>query len=261
MMISISRRQSKSRGARCALKILLGLVTVAFWVFLWWIVARRVNAEVILPTPRRVAERFIELAQTRKFWLTSLHSLGRILSGYLCGVVGGIVLALITHFLPPARTLFSPLLTVIRSTPVASFVILALIFIGNATLPLFISSIIVLPVIWGNIVSGLDSIDKGLLEVSELYALGFRKRWHALYFPSLRPYLFPALTSSLGLAWKSGISAEVIANTKNSIGNMLHESQVYLETTDLFVWTLAVIILSLILEATLRKLNERSAKK
>ena len=242
-------------------KLLYSTLAAIFWIAAWWGIAAYIGMEVVLPTPIHVFTRLCELIVSSEFYTTAAISLFHVLCGFLCGVIVGTLLAFLTHFVAVARYAFSPLLTVIKSTPVASFVILALIFIGKNTLPVFISAIIVIPLVWSNVSAGLESIDKDLLEVTRLYAFDFKKKLRTLYIPSLKPYFFSALTTALGLAWKSGISAEVIANSKDSIGNMLNNSKVYLESADLFAWTIVVIFFSLIFEWLIKLIGKRGAVK
>ena len=106
----------------------------------------------------------------------------------------------------------------------------------------------VLPVIWTNLTTGLGQIDIKLLELAKVYKIGFFQKVKGIYIPSVMPYFSSALKTSLGLAWKAGIAAEVLAVPARSIGKELFNSKTYFETADLFAWTVVVIILSLIIE-------------
>jgi NitT/TauT family transport system permease protein len=139
-------------------------------------------------------------------------------------------------------------MTVIKATPVASFIILALIWMGAANVPTFITVLIVLPIVWTNLDEGLGKIDPLLIEVTKLYKMPFIKRIKFLFLPSVKPYFVSACRTSLGLAWKAGIAAEIIARPRNSIGTMIGDAKQYIMTEDMFAWTLTVIILSLVIE-------------
>ena len=116
------------------------------WIALWWIVALCVDREVLVPTPARVAVRLWELVKTADFWEIVAFSILRITAGFLAGVLLGTLTGVLTAKLPFSEGLLSPLLTVIRATPVASFIILALVWMGKEAIPVFISFLMVFPI-------------------------------------------------------------------------------------------------------------------
>ena len=69
--------------------------------------------------------------------------------------------------------------------------------------------------------------------------------------PSVSPFFVAAATTGLGLAWKAGIAAEVLSTPRNSLGGLLYEAKIYLETPDLLAHTAVIILLSLLLEKLL----------
>jgi NitT/TauT family transport system permease protein len=115
----------------------------------------------------------------------------------------------------------------------------------------------VLPVVWDNLFRGMGELDGQLLELARAYRFSWWKRVRLIYLPSLRPYFLSALTTSMGLAWKSGVAAEVLCLPKRAIGAEIYYTKLYLETPDLFAWTIVVVALSLLLEKALRLLLNR----
>ena len=229
-------------------KLLLYATAILVWIGVWALAARRIGEDLLLPGPGAVLRRLGELAVTAPFWSAVGTSLLRILAGMAAGITAGCLLALMTHFVPPLYVLFYPLITVIRSTPVASFIILVYLWIGRDVLPGFISLLLVLPVVWTNLHEALGAVDKGLLEMASVFRLPPRKKLTRIYLPSVLPSLAAACRSSAGLSWKAGIAAEVLVVPVRSVGRHLSDAKLYLETTDLFAWTLAVVLLSLLLE-------------
>jgi NitT/TauT family transport system permease protein len=147
--------------------------------------------------------------------------------------------------------LISPLLSIIKATPVASFIILALFWLTKESIPSFIAFLMVLPIIHGNVSEGIKNTPNELIEMTRIYDVKPLHRLTKLYIPNILPYFVAGFKTSLGLAWKAGVAAEVIALTKNSIGKELYEAKNYLETVDLFTWTLTVIVISRVLEKLL----------
>ncbi|MBR5767757.1 MAG: ABC transporter permease subunit, partial [Clostridia bacterium] len=157
-----------------------------------------------------------------------------------------------------ADLLISPLMSVIRATPVASFIILALVWIPSEGISVLISALIVAPIIYRSVVSSVRATDPRMLELAGAYGLSPLRRLSAVVIPSVAPHFIAACSTSVGLGWKAGIAAEVLCTPKNTIGRMLYNSKVYLETTDLFAWTVIVILLSVITELAVRLIRRAS---
>ncbi|NLO45952.1 MAG: ABC transporter permease subunit [Clostridiales bacterium] len=227
--------------------------TAVIWLLLWQAVCSAVNKEILIVSPLRTAARLAELAGEPGFWSSAAMSMSRILAGYVLGVAAGAALALLTSFIKPLREFFSPAISIIKATPVASFIILALVWLRRGAVPVFTSSLMVLPIIWGNVSEGISKTDKGLLEMSRVFLFSRAKRLTAVYIPSAMPYFSAGCVTSLGLAWKAGIAAEVLSLPALSIGRELYNSKIYIETADLFAWTAVVIIMSMLLELALKR--------
>lgn len=240
------------------------LLPPAFWLGVWqlfaFLVDRHVQGrgnELLLPYPITVARALVRLAGSGTFWVTAAASLGRILLGLAAGTGLGVLLAWAVYRSPWADRLLSPALRVIRATPVASFILLVLLWTGKNAVPAIISGLMVLPVVWANLVRGLGETDPKLLELARAYRFSRWKTARLIYLPSLRPYFLSAVTTALGLAWKSGVAAEVLCIPRAAIGTRIYESKLYLEIPDLFAWTAVVVALSLLLEGVLRRVLAR----
>lgn len=226
-------------------------IVLAFWLCLWALAAHLTGRELLLPGPLAVLLRLWELAGTSAFWRAALMTLWRILWGAAAGVLLGTLLAVLTCRFRFLEALLSPLLTIIRSTPVASFILLVLIWVGRDTVPSVIVILMVTPVLWANTAAGIRGADPLLLEMARLYRFGRRRTVLRVYVPAVLPHFLSACQTALGLAWKAGVAAEVLTVPVLSIGRHLYESKLYLETTDLFAWTVVVVLLSLVIEKLL----------
>ena len=242
-------------------KTLRTLAVVLFWLLIWQLAAALVGQELLLPSPLRVARELIRLAGGAEFWLTVAQSIRRVLTGIASAVLLGILLALLTHKSALLRALLSPVMTLVKSTPVASFIILALVWLGRDVVPPVIAALMVLPVVWANVSQGLDGIDPQLLELAQVCRLPRGRVFRRITLPSVLPHLRAALCSALGLGWKAGVAAEILTVPARSIGKRIYEAKIYLETTELFAWTAAVVLLSLVIEGLLLRLVGRIGKK
>ncbi len=232
-------------------KILKVALTIVFWLGLWLTIYKIVGLDVLIASPLDVGKRLLEFFPSGEFWLTIFNSFKGISLGYIIGVVLGSVLGIITAFSNTLNTLLKPFLTAVKTTPVVSFIILALIWLDKVSVPIFITMLMVMPVVWANVASAISSTDKDLIEMANAYNFGFIKKLKLILLPSAVPAFISACKTAVGLGWKAGIAAEVLCTPQNSIGINLRNSQVYIETVDLFAWTVVIIILSLILEKLL----------
>lgn len=220
------------------------LLVLAFWLGVWQVAARAVGHEILLAAPTAVLVRLAELAGTSDFWATVGHSLLRIGAGFLIAAVVGVVGASLAATSAVVDALTAPLVTAVRSVPVISFIILALIWAGSGALAVVVSALMVMPIVHTNVLQGIRSRDRALLDVAAVFQMPLAARLRAVDLPAVAPYLVAACRIGIGLAWKSGVAAEVIGLSEGSIGEQLYQAKIFLSTADLFAWTLTVVALS-----------------
>ena len=233
---------------KVALKVGKVLGAIAFWVAVWFIIAKAVDLDLIIPSPMSVTKALWQLIRTADFWTSTATSLLRVIIGIFISFAIGAVIAYLCWRSRAVNTLLSPALSIIKATPIASFIIIAWLWFDTAQLPIFIASLIVIPIITANLTQGFSSIDKDLVEVAKVYRLPFSKKLLSLYIPSVAPFFLAACRASLGMAWKASVAAELIVLSKNSIGREMYDAKLMLETAHVFAWTIVVIILSIIVE-------------
>lgn len=247
-------------------KLVSHLLPPAFWLGVWQfgaLFARTKKLDFFLPTPWTVLQTLAGLCVTGEFWATIALSLGRILAGMVVGTLLGILLAALTCASSWADRLLSPMIRMIRAVPVASFILLVMLAVYRATVPMVIVTLMVLPVVWSGVTQGIRQTDGQLLELAQAYRFSRWKKAKLIYFPSVQPYLLSAITTAMGLAWKSGVAAEVLCTPRQAIGTEVYNAKFYLEIPTLFAWTAVVVALSLTMEwllaAALRRWKGGSA--
>ena len=240
-------------------KLLYALPAPAFWLGVWQVCAfwvdRHVGGrgnELLLPYPASVLTALLSMVRTEVFWDTVLASLGRIALGLGAGIAAGAALAVLTCASPWADRLLSPAVRVVRAAPVASFILLVLLWAGRERTPAIISALMVTPVVWDSLSRGIQAIDPRLLELARCYRFSRWKTAALIYLPSLRPHILSALTTAGGLAWKSGVAAEVLCLPEPSLGQRIYYTKYYLDIPELFAWTAVTVALSMVLERLLR---------
>ena len=225
---------------------------IVFWIGLWQIGSILVGSSILLASPFEVAGRIVQLIQTGAFWFTITNSFSKIMMGFILGMGTGILFAVICYRERLFYEVLSPVFILIRSIPVASFIVLLLVFINTRFLSTTVGCLIVLPVVFENVYSGLNMIEKNMLEMSEVFRVPFFKRLKYLYLPSLMPVLLTSVSVGVGFCFKSGVAAEVIGICRNTIGEAIYVSKINLETADVLAWTVIIILLSTLTEKSVR---------
>lgn len=238
-------------------KILRSAAIFLAWILIWQLAATIVNQQILIPSPLETVNALIHLGATSRFYIAVLLSLLRIILGFSLGVIFGIIGAVLANRFNLFDAVTSPILRIIKAVPVASFIILALVWFYSDTLPIFIAFLMVLPMIWSSVQSGLQSIDKKYIELAQIYKLKPLKVFFQIKIPFILPSFISTSLTALGFAWKSGIAAEVICRPNSSLGTMLQEAKIYISTPDVFALTAVVAILSLLLEAAIKKTLRR----
>ena len=226
-------------------KLRNGIVTVILWFIIWQVVAMKINNSIFLPSPIETVQSLQQLFFSTTFFLSVSVTLGNIVKGFLLGVLFGSIFAVIASLSEFLETFITFPMRIIKATPVASFTILALFWLDSSSLSILVSFFMVLPILYTNVLTGIKEVNPKLLEMSKVFQIRWYYKVCFLYIPEVLPYLFSACSVAIGLAWKSGIAAEVIGITKNSIGNHLYQAKLYLEMPKLFAWSFVIISISI----------------
>ena len=229
------------RAARLALAVL-------FWIAMWQVAAWSVNRDFLLASPWAVTLRLGELVFTGGFWSSVGWSLTRIAIGFVAAAVVGSAAAALSAWSRIADALAAPLIAAIRSAPVVSFIILLLLWTDSSKLSAFTSFLMVLPVMYANVLEGIRHRDRSMLEAAEVFRVPLMRRVQAIDLPAVLPFFAAACRIGVGLAWKSGVAAEVIGVADGSIGERLYEAKLFLSSEDLFAWTIVIVALSVACE-------------
>ncbi len=224
------------------------LFSVLLALVLWQIAAEYVGSDILLVSPLQVASRLGELLKEQDFFQVLFFTLSRIAKGFLWGAFTAIALALLSGRFKIIEILLWPYMITIKSVPVASFIVVAFIWLTASDLAIFISFLMVLPIVYTNLLDGIKSVDPKMLEMADLFKMKFPRRLRYIWLPAIKSFALSGFKIALGLAWKAGVAAELIGYPAGSIGEKLYYSKFFLETDTLFAWTVVIIILSVAFE-------------
>ena len=230
------------------------LAVAAFWLAAWQLASMAVGSRVVLVGPAEVARRLAELVLEADFWVSVGLSLGRVATGFGLAVVAGVALAAWASRSRVVEGLLAPLVGAVKAAPVASFVVLLLMWVSSRRLSVAVSFLMAFPILYTSVLAGVRQTDPALLEMADVFGVSSWTRIRTVYAAQVAPYLRTGLSLAMGLSWKSGIAAEVIGLPAPSIGIHLYDAKVYLDTPDLLAWTVVIVALSVGLEALLGRL-------
>ena len=228
-------------------------LSIAAAILFWQLLSMWLGQKLLLPSPIHTAGRLWSLLGRADTWKTVGYSFFRIEAGFFLGmIIGGILAALSARF-HSVEVFLWPYLKAIKSVPVASFIILALIWVRASGLSVLIAFLMVLPVFYFNLLEGIRSTDRKLLEMAEVFRMSTGRKLRYLYLPQFRPFFLSAASLALGMSWKAGVAAEVIGIPDGSMGERLYEAKIYLETADLFAWTIMIVAVCACFEVVFMK--------
>lgn len=237
-------------------KLLFSAVSIVFWILLWHIAANSANKDLLfkIPTPIDTLKEFTVCVKDGLFWNAVGNSLIHIVSGFVLAVILGLLCGLLSGNSLFFRSFTAPVSRLIRSVPVAAFIVLAWLWIPTTAIPSFISFLMVFPIVWMQVENSLISVDKKLIEMASVMGMKRKDIVINIKLPVLLPALRNSCISGLGFAWKSGVAAEVICNPTGSIGALLSNAKSNIEFSRVFAIVLTIVILSLILENIIKLL-------
>ncbi len=229
-------------------KVFKKIVIVCLWLVIWQLVAIIIHNKILLAGPVETAGSLVRMSGEPEFWDSLKSSYIHIMLGALLGIVLAMVLSAVAFKYEIVKEILSPLVSAIKAVPVASFIILVLIWIGSDSVSTVIVTLVVFPIMYVGINNALSSADSKLLEMAHVYRMPGFNTFRFIYFPALMPGIKSALSVAIPMGFKSGVAAEVIGQPLLSMGNGLYKAKIYLDTGDVFAWTLVIVLVSWVTE-------------
>lgn len=229
-------------------KTALTIIAICFWLFVWHFLSLKINSSIFLPSPESTYKALLRISKRAGFWQTIFNTFSKIAKGFLLALIAGTILSVISAFVKIIDVLVSPFMRLLKTVPVASFIILALLWVKSDKLSVLISFVMVTPVVYINILQSFDNVDNNLLEMADIFNVSLLRKLRFIYVPALVSGFMSACKIGLGFCFKAGIAAEIIGLPFQSIGSELYKSKLYLMTDELFAWTVIIVLMSVFFE-------------
>lgn len=226
----------------------LKLWSMLAWLAIWTLASLAIGHQIILPTPFAVLTRLGALLLTADFWLSIAMSFWHIVGGFLLAVIFGALLAVAAARFRLVDDFLAPFMAIVKATPVASFIILMLVWISTANLSVVASFLMGVPIVYSNLSEGIRQTDPKLLEMAKVFRLSKRTVLRYIYVSQVLPFFRAAASTALAFCWKAGVAAEIIGIPDGTIGEKLYKAKIYLQIPDVFAWTIVIIAVSFAFE-------------
>lgn len=226
-------------------------LAIVLMLVIWEVLARVIHQNILLVGPWQVVKRLLIIWREDGFFRTLFFSLGRMIGGFFLGMISGTVLAILAGSFRIVRVLLKPWVATIKSVPVASFVVICLIWLSGNGLTVFISFLVTLPVIYQNVLTGFLQKNADLEDTADVLHIYGMPRIRYVVLPQIFPYFMAGAKTAAGMAFRAGIAAEIIGTPNGSVGRELHLARIYLDTDGLLAWTVILVVCSVIFEKIL----------
>ncbi len=229
-------------------RILWRILILAGWLLVWEIAALVIHNDILFAGPVDTVKALLAMLPTQEFAQSVLSSFARISLGFVLGSLLGMGLGALGCRFPILDDILSPIVLMTKSVPVASFIILLLIWYGNEGIALPITALVVFPFLYYSTRDGIQAADDKLLEMAQVFRMPNGARVRHIYYPAVFPFWMSGFRTALGMSWKAGVAAEVIGQPLNSIGNGMYRAKIYLATGELFAWTIVIVLIAWVFE-------------
>jgi NitT/TauT family transport system permease protein len=230
----------------------IGFTSVLFMLIVWKMLAWMLNSSFIVPHPEDTLMKVFSLAGNPEFLKIAGATIFRGLAGFFISAMLGIATGILAGISPGFNAFITPILVTIRSTPVISLILLALIWFGSGMVPVFIAMLTMFPFICTNVVDGIKSVDRNLIEMARFYQVGRRKIITGVYLPAIIPFIISGASSALGIGWRAIIIGEVLSQPRYGIGTSMQSEQIFLNVDAVIAWTLIAVLISYFFEKMIR---------
>lgn len=235
---------------------IISLLSVILLISIWKIISVIYKSDLILPSPESTVIATIKLFGSKNFSLVVGTTILRGLIGFGFSFILGLVFGILAGINSSFNAFFKPLLITIRSTPVISLILLALIWFKVDMVPVFIAFLTMFPFICTNIIDGIKNVDHDLIEMAQVYSVNKINIIKEVYLPAITPFIFSGASSAMGIGWRAVIIGEVLSQPKFGIGTLMHMAQTYLLVNEVIAWTIIAIVISSLFEIIIRKIEK-----
>ena len=236
------------------------ITKINFWLFggilfillVWFFASRIVDNSIVIPKISEVLQALGSLLQTKQTYVIIFNTISRLILTVSISFVLALFCSILAGSITRVKDFLKPIMTLMRTTPVAAVIIILLMIFGNIKSPYIITSLVILPIMYEGILVSFENIDQGIIdEVKMLSNLNFRVA-KEVYLPIVTPQILSTLVATIGLGLKVMVMSEFIAQPNNTIGYVMLQEKNFLEMDYVFAWTIVLVVFVLLVEELLK---------
>ena len=224
------------------------LVTILVLLLLWQIAAMAVNRPVIIPYPGEVGRIMIADLSDSSFYAAIVSTVGRMLKGLAAAFAAAFVLGTVSGMNRKFEQYFDVINNIIKTIPNVSYIILILIWLGSERSVTVITMFVLFPPLYSGILTGMKNVPKGIMDMSRLEKMDFWTRLTVVHWPFMFPEMVASLKVAFGMGFKVSIMAEILGAVRLGVGREMAIARTYVETGEIFAWTIWIILISLAID-------------
>lgn len=239
-----------------SVKRIISIVSILVLIGLWKFISVLYQSDAILPSPESTLITTLKLFISKNFLKVIGATLLRGIVGFVISFVLGVSLGILAGVNKYVNAFLNPILVTIRSTPVISLILLALIWFKVDYVAIFIAFLTMFPFICTNVIDGIKNVDQDLVAMSKVYKINQQKITREVYLPAITPFIFSGASSAMGFGWRAIIIGEVLSQPQLGIGTLMQTAQTYLLVNEVIAWTIIAVIISYLFELGIRKTEQ-----
>lgn len=229
------------------------LLIAIFWLLLWQLLYVIVASRLLLPSPLDTVRGVFSLLGDNKFYLDATATIARCVVAIFFSLIFGAFLSVVSYRRKIIRDILALPVALFKTIPIMAVAIYMILLMTSGSVPVLVCFVMCFPIVYTNLLTGLDSMDKNLLEMAKVYDIIGMRRLKFVYLPSLYPYFKSAMSLIAGMSWKAIVTAEVLSIPRFSLGYELMNSKYYLNTDLLFAYVTVIIGISIIFEKVIKR--------
>lgn len=237
-------------------KLIPTLAATLLIAVIWQLIAFSIGYPAIFPSLFDLVGEVFNLFGKADFYTSLIYTISRGLFGFVLAFIPSFLLATIASFSPFWKFFLHPLIVVIRSIPVISFVLIAILWFSPANLPVFIAFMTMFPILYQNTLTGLEHTDKKWVEMAQTFGKTPVQRFFSVYLPASKKIIFDGVSTSMGFGWRAIIIGEVLAQPVRGIGTAMKHAQAFINVSELIAWTVVAIAVSYFFEGIIKLIQK-----
>ncbi|HIP82591.1 MAG TPA: ABC transporter permease subunit [Desulfocapsa sulfexigens] len=218
------------------------LFGTGLFLFAWWVLSIMFH-EIIIASPLSAFISLGQMTMTVDFWMNVGVTMKRFGLGLFFGSLAGFLLGLAAGLKTSVKWLLEPFRWSLMTMPPVVLVVVSMIWFGMGSVQtIFVTALLILPIIYVNTIAGIEAVDLKILEMGQVYGADTRLLLKEIYLPGIGGPVLAGLTLSAGLGIRIVVLAELLG-AYSGIGYAFSLARTNLDTPALFAWIVVCLFL------------------